>query len=186
MNVLAIAGSLRKDSYNKQLAVAAQKVMSEHHPQVEFTLLDWSEVPLFNQDIEYPTPEPVEQVRAAVRKADGLWLFSPEYNHAIPGPLKNLLDWLSRPAGAGQGQVLATKPVALAGASIGMSGATHAQEQLVNMLSFLDARIMNKSRLSIPSVGQQAEEGILQLTTSLPYLEKQADAFIEFIKQSQK
>ena len=58
-----------------------------------------------NQDIEHPAPEAVMRVREAVREADGLWLFSPEYNHAIPGPLKNLIDWLSRPVSEAEGQV---------------------------------------------------------------------------------
>ena len=101
----------------------------------------------------------------------------PEYNHAIPGPLKNLLDWLSRPVSATEAQVLAEKPVALAGASIGMSGASHAQDQLVGMLSFLDAHVMNKPRLCIPHIATQADEqGRLKLESSAPYLEAQADA----------
>ena len=112
-----------------------------------------------------------------------MWLFSPEYNHAVPGPLKNLIDWLSRPAGEGEPQVLAGKPVALAGASIGMSGAAHAQDQLVGILSFLDANVMNKPRLTIPHVGTQAPEGMLALDASLPYLEAQADAFVAFVER---
>ena len=111
---------------------------------------------------------------------------SPEYNHAIPGPLKNLLDWLSRPVSATEAQVLAEKPVALAGASIGMSGASHAQDQLVGMLSFLDAHVMNKPRLCIPHIATQADEqGRLKLESSAPYLEAQADAFVRFVEREQ-
>ena len=184
MKLLAIAGSLREGSYNRQLAEAARTVMSEHHPEVAFDLLDWNDVPLMNQDIEHPAPEAVSRVRKAVREADGVWLFSPEYNHAIPGPLKNLLDWLSRPVSATEAQVLGQKPVALAGASIGMSGAAHAQDQLVNMLSFLDAHVMNKPRLCIPHIATQADEqGMLRLDASAPYLAAQADAFVRFVQQ---
>lgn len=181
MDVLAIAGSLRKGSYNRQLAEAARAVMAERHPDVGFDVLDWHDVPFMNQDDEHPAPAPVERVRAAVRAADGVWLFSPEYNHAVPGPLKNLLDWLSRPVSEAEPQVLGGKPVALAGASIGMSGAAHAQDQLVGMLSFLDARVMNKPRLCIPHVATQAEDGVLELDASAPYLAAQADAFVRFI-----
>ena len=134
MKLLAIAGSLRENSYNRQLAEAAGALMREKRPEVGYGILRWEDVPFMNQDIEHPAPEAVMRVREAVREADGLWLFSPEYNHAIPGPLKNLLDWLSRPVSATEAQVLAEKPVALAGASIGMSGASHAQDQLVGML----------------------------------------------------
>ncbi len=184
MKLLAIAGSLREHSYNRQLAEAARAVVNERHPEVEFDLLVWDDVPLMNQDIEHPAPEAVARVRDAVREADGIWLFSPEYNHAIPGPLKNLLDWLSRPVSATEAQVLGEKPFALAGASIGMSGAAHAQDQLVNMLSFLDAHVMNKPRLTIPHIATQADEnGVLRLEASAPYLEKQADAFIRFVEK---
>ena len=143
MKLLAIAGSLRENSYNRQLAEAAGALMREKHPEVGYGILRWEDVPFMNQDIEHPAPEAVTRVREAVREVDGLWLFSPEYNHAIPGPLKNLLDWLSRPVSATEAQVLAEKPVALAGASIGMSGASHAQDQLVGMLSFLDAHVLS-------------------------------------------
>lgn len=97
MKLLAIAGSLRENSYNRQLAEAAGALMREKHPEVGYGILRWEDVPFMNQDIEHPAPEAVTRVREAVRETDGLWLFSPEYNHAIPGPLKNLLDWLSRP-----------------------------------------------------------------------------------------
>lgn len=183
MNILAIAGSLRQGSYNRQLAMAAAEVMHTRHPNVAFNLLDWDDVPLLNQDIEHPAPDAVTRVRASVRQADGLWLFSPEYNHTIPGPFKNLIDWLSRPASATEGQVLAGKPVALSGASIGMGGTAHAQDGLVMVLGFLDARVMNKPRLVIPHVGTQAEGGILKLTSSQAYLEEQADAFVRFVEQ---
>ena len=128
MDILAIAGSLRQGSYNRQLAEAAGAALGRLRPEAGFQLLAWDDVPLMNQDTEHPAPAAVARVRDEVKRADGLWLFSPEYNHAIPGPLKNLIDWLSRPVSEAEGQVLAGKPVALAGASIGMSGAAHAQE----------------------------------------------------------
>lgn len=183
MKVLAIAGSLRRESYNRQLALAAKEVMAQQHPEVDFQILTWDDVPFMNQDTEHPAPAAVTRVRKAVKEADGIWLFSPEYNHAIPGPLKNLIDWLSRPVSKTEGQVLSEKPVALAGASIGMSGASHAQEQLVGVLSFLNARIMNTPRLTIASIGTQAVNGVLKLEASAPYLEKQADAFVRFIER---
>ncbi|WP_139653344.1 NADPH-dependent FMN reductase [Raoultibacter phocaeensis] len=185
MKILAIVGSLRKESYNRKLAEAARSVLAENHPDVEFEILDWADVPLMNQDIEYPAPEPVARVRGKVDSADGVWLFSPEYNHFFPGTLKNLLDWLSRPMSETQGQVLAGKPIALAGTTPGMSGTTHAQDHLVTMLSFLQADIMNAPRLAIPHIGQQMGRGELSLASSAPYLEKQAAAFVEFIGKRQ-
>ena len=184
MNILAIAGSLRNGSYNHQLAEAAGRVLAENHPNVNYTILNWTDIPFMNQDDEHPAPQPVVRVRDEVKAADGLWLFSPEYNHAIPGPLKNLIDWLSRPASESEGQVLANKPAALAGASIGMSGAAHAQDQLVGVLSFLDVRVMNKPRLCIPHIATQTKDGVLALDASAPYLAAQADALVRFIEHA--
>lgn len=185
MKILAIVGSLRTESYNLKLAQAASSILAEHHPDIEFEILNWSDVPLFNQDIEYPTPDAVSHARTSVKEADGIWLFSPEYNHSIPGPLKNLLDWLSRPASKTEGQVLRNKPFALAGGSPGMSGTSHAQDALVVMLSFLQADIMNAPRLVIPHIAQQMKDGELSLLESAPYLEKQAAAFTRFIEAHQ-
>ena len=92
LKLLFIVGSLRKDSFNLQLAQAAAKYL-EGKAEVEF--LDYKNVQFFNQDIEFPAPPEVAAIREAVNAADGLWIFSPEYNHYFPGVLKNLLDWLS-------------------------------------------------------------------------------------------
>ena len=92
--VLMIVGSLRKHSFNRQLAEQV-KEMLEGRAQVSF--LEFEAVPFMNQDIEFPAPESVAAARKAVQSADGIWIFSPEYNYQIPGVLKNLLDWLSRP-----------------------------------------------------------------------------------------
>ncbi len=177
--ILAIVGSLRQGSFNRQLALAAQKAVGS---QAEFTILDYTNVPFFNQDLEHPAPEAVMQVRTAVKAADGLWIFSPEYNHYFPGVLKNLLDWLSRPINASEPQVLAGKKIALSGITPGLSGTGLAQDHLVTVLSFLNADIMNLPRLTIPNAMQQAPGGKLALTVSAPFLQKQAEAFLKYIQ----
>ena len=96
--ILFIIGSLRKESFNRQLALEAEKMIGT---QAEVTYLDYSDVPLINQDIEFPEPEAVGRLRATVKEADGIWVFSPEYNFSYPGHVKNLFDWLSRPLVAG-------------------------------------------------------------------------------------
>ena len=92
--ILMIIGSLRRDSFNKQLADVVTEMMAG---VADVSVLEYSDLPLMNQDIEYPAPEAVSRVRREVKEADGIWIFSPEYNYQIPGGLKNLLDWLSRP-----------------------------------------------------------------------------------------
>lgn len=183
MKIQAIAGSLRKESYNHQLALAAQDMVAELDPSIEFSILDWSEVPLFNQDIEFPPPASVTNARNAIKEADGLWIFTPEYNHALPGVLKNLLDWMSRPVSDTEGQVLAGKPVAFSGASIGQSGTSHAQDQLILLLIFLNMKVMSNPRFLLPFASKQTDEtGKLELSTSASFLKAQAQAFIDFIK----
>lgn len=182
LKIVAIAGSLRSGSLNRQLALSAKEVIGH---RATFSLLEYADVPLLNQDIEYPAPDAVRRVREAVKGADGIWFFTPEYNHFFPGVLKNLIDWLSRPVGETEPQVLAGKPAAISGISPGMSGTGLAQDHLVTLISFLNMKVMNVPRLTIPNAGRQMDpDGRLQLTASAPYLEKQAKAFLDFIQKA--
>ena len=92
-NVLFIVGSLRQGSFNHQLAQMAEKALEG---RAEVSYLDYRDVPLMNQDLETPVLPAVAKARQAVLDADAIWIFSPVYNWAIPGVVKNLLDWLSR------------------------------------------------------------------------------------------
>ena len=92
-NILFIVGSLRKGSFNHQLAEEAEKMLAD---KANVSYLDYSQVPVFNQDLESPVLPVLAEVREQVLAADAIWIFSPVYNHSIPGPVKNLLDWLSR------------------------------------------------------------------------------------------
>ena len=92
--ILFVIGSKRKGSFNRQLAGIAEDIVSEW-ASVQY--LDPYDVPLMDQDKEYPAPEQIVSARKAVSEADVIWVFTPEYNHQIPGAVKNLFDWLSRP-----------------------------------------------------------------------------------------
>ena len=87
--ILFIVGSLREGSFNRQLAREAEQMIGA---RAEVTYLDYTDVPLINQDIEFPEPEAVASLRAAVKEADALWVFTPEYNFSYPGHVKNLFD----------------------------------------------------------------------------------------------
>ena len=91
--VLFIIGSLREGSFNHQMALKAEKALAG---KAEISYLDYSAIPLFNQELEVPTLPAVAAAREAVLAADAIWIFSPVYNFSIPGTVKNLLDWLSR------------------------------------------------------------------------------------------
>ena len=130
--VLFVVGSLRKNSFNRQLAGMAANALRE----AEYSFLDYSDVPFMNQDIENPVPEAVRRVRDEVAAADILWIFTPEYNFSYPGVLKNLLDWLSRPVdptNRKSSSVMKGKPVMFSSVA-GQSGGRNAQAKLLALL----------------------------------------------------
>jgi chromate reductase len=145
VSVLGIAGSLRAGSYNRALLRAAQELAPAG---VEVTEFDLRPIPLYDGDLEAEgDPEPVCALKDAISAADALLVVTPEYNHSIPGVLKNAIDWASRPA---LGSPLAGKPVAIAGASTGLSGTRRAQEHLRQALAFPQARVLDEPRLLVP------------------------------------
>jgi chromate reductase len=133
LRILGFAGSLRAASYNKMLLRAAVELAPAG---MEIEIFDIGEIPLFNEDVEAAgTPPAVEAFRDAIRRADALLIATPEYNHGVPGVLKNAIDWASRPP---RKSPLAGKPAALFGASPGMTGTARAQTQLRASFVFTD------------------------------------------------
>jgi chromate reductase len=137
MKVLGISGSLRDDSFNSKLLANAAEVLPE-----DATLEIWDglkAVPPFDEDDEQLHPEGVVRLRDALAGADALLIATPEYNHSIPGQLKNAIDWASRPVAT---TVLLGKPVAVIGASTGAFGAVWAQAELRKVLRAAGARVV--------------------------------------------
>jgi len=132
--VCGIAGSLRQGSFNRALLRAARELAPEG---MEIRIFDrMAEIPLFDQDLEAEgDPEPVQALKRAIGEADALLIATPEYNHGVPGVLKNAVDWASRPP---RGSVLAGKPTAIFGASPGITGTARAQSQLRQAFVFTD------------------------------------------------
>jgi chromate reductase, NAD(P)H dehydrogenase (quinone) len=126
LTVCGIAGSLREKSYNRALLRSARELAPEG---MEIRICDrMAELPLFNEDVEAAgDPEPVRALKRAIDEADALLIATPEYNHGVPGVLKNAIDWASRPP---RGSALAGKPAAILGASPGATGTARAQSQL--------------------------------------------------------
>jgi chromate reductase len=139
--VLCLPGSLRRDSWNRRLLQAA---VIQAPATLQLDIHDaLSAVPLFDEDLEQREPAGpagVQALRAAILAADGLIIATPEYNHAMPGVLKNALDWLSRDSPAGD--VLPGKPVAVLGASSGPWGTRLAQASLRQVLHTCGALVM--------------------------------------------
>ena len=143
--VLALSGSLRKASLNTALLRAAGDAAPSG---TKVKLFDGLEaVPLFNEDLESGTvPPAVKRLRDEIERADGLLISTPEYNHSIPGVLKNALDWLSRPTPS---RVLAGKPVAVMGATVGTWGTRLAQAALRQVLFSTESLVMPRSGLFV-------------------------------------
>lgn len=137
LRVLGIAGSLRRASFNRRLLHEAVRLAP---PALRIEPGDHLRLPLFDEDLEAAgDPPEVAALKEAARSADAVLLCTPEYNFGVPGPVKNLVDWLSRPPGRGP---LMGKPVLLMGASTGKLGGTlQAQAQLRTSLAVLGAHV---------------------------------------------
>lgn len=145
MKLIAISGSLRKGSLNTALLHAAEQALPAG---VTLELVPIAEVPMYNEDIDGDDkPAPVIRLKEAVAAADGLLIATPEYNYALPGGLKNALDWLSRPA---YKSVLAHKPVAIMSASKSPTGGVRAQGQLKQVLAAVLAEAYPAPEFMVP------------------------------------
>ncbi len=153
LNIVAIAGSLRAGSYNK----AALNAAVEHAPAgMNISAVDISDVPFFDSDVENAgDPSSVKRLKDAVRGADGLLIFTPEYNGGISAVAKNAIDWLSRKAGDA-GSAISGKPVAIAAATPGGRGAPEARAHLIHVIGYMtDALFMET--LGIKSVSEKVD-----------------------------
>lgn len=139
MQVLGISGSLRRDSHNSALLRAAAELLPGG---AELELWDGLKaVPAYDEDDDVePAPAAVADLRDAVAGADAILVATPEYNHSIPGQLKNAVDWASRPLATNP---LRNKPVAVVGASTGAFGAVWSQAELRKVLAAAGARVVD-------------------------------------------
>ena len=150
IKVAVFVGSLRKDSFNRKLARAVEKLAPEGF---EFQYIRIDNLPLYNQDFDGDYPAEGKRLKQEVEAADALLFVTPEYNRSMPGVLKNALDIGSRPWGANS---FAGKPGAAIGISVGATGASMAQQHLRNVLLYLDVVLMGQ-----PEVYVQFKEGLI-------------------------
>lgn len=144
MKILGFAGSLRRASYNRGLIRAAVELAPAGSAIMAF---DLSDIPLYNQDVEDAgEPAAVVAFKAAIADADALLVATPEYNHGVPGVLKNALDWASRPRATSP---LRDKAVAVMGASPGRGQTARAQAQLRDAFVFTGACVMPLPELMV-------------------------------------
>lgn len=141
LKVLGISGSLRGDSYNSRLLASASRALPGD-AEIETMPAEWlRELPHYDQDYDAPglNDPRVERVRSAVAGADAILWVTPEYNGGVPGVIKNVVDWVSRPQ---ESAAVKSKPSAVIGASTGSYGGVWAQDQLRKSLSIARARVV--------------------------------------------
>jgi chromate reductase len=143
VRILGIAGSLRRESYNRAALRAATQLVPEGATIDTFEL---DGIPGFNQDEEQNPPAKIAELKRRIREADAILFVTPEYNYSVPGVLKNAIDWASRPYGdsAWDG-----KPAAMMGASVGAIGTARAQYHLRQMMVFLNMFPVNQPEVMI-------------------------------------
>jgi chromate reductase, NAD(P)H dehydrogenase (quinone) len=155
MRLAGLPGSLRKASFSKATLLGLQESLD---PIAELTIHDL-DLPLYNEDEDGPAAaESVRAFRDALRVSDGIVIVTPEYNHGMPGVLKNALDWASRPFGQ---SVLTGKPVLVMSVSPAFTGGVRAQAQVNETLLAIQARLVAGPQVVIGGIGDKIVDGRL-------------------------
>lgn len=176
MQILGIAGSLRRDSFNKAILRAASSLAP---PEMRITIHDIGDVPLYDFDVEEAgDPDGVVRLKEAIAGSDGLLIVTPEYQHGTPGVLKNALDWASRPPGE---SVLDAKPIAILGATPGMTGTARSQTQLRQTLTYNACRVLPPPEVLVGRVHEKVEDGELTDDETKKYVAKTLTRFATWI-----
>src|SRR6185503_1486880 len=178
VRILGIAGSLRRDSYNRATLRAAIELAPEGASIETFEL---DEIPGFNQDDEQNPPAKVVELKKLIREVDAILFVTPEYNYSIPGVLKNAIDWASRPYGdsAWNG-----KPAAIMGASVGTLGTARAQYHLRQMMVFLNMFPINQSEVMIGNASTRFDqEGNLTDEGTIDHIRQLLQNLVEWTRR---
>jgi chromate reductase len=179
LSILGFAGSLRRASYNRALLRTAAELAPEG---MAIEIFDLAEVPLYNGDVEAEgDPEAVARLKQAIAAADGVLIATPEYNHGVPGVMKNAIDWASRPPGTAP---LGGKPVGIIGASPGITGSARGQSQLRQAFEFTNSYCMPQPELLVFKVHEKFDaDGRLTDDATSRYLDRYLNAFADWVRR---
>ena len=176
--IALVVGSLRRDSFNRQLADALVKLAPQ---ELSFKHLEIGDLPPYNQDDDSQQPEQVKRLKAEITASQGVLFATPEYNRSIPGVLKNAIDHASRPYGQ---SAWAGKPAGIVGASVGAPGTGMAQQHLRNILAYLDMPTLGQPEVFIHvTEGMFDAEGNLARADTRKFLQGWMDKFVAWVKQ---
>ncbi len=175
--IATIVGSLRKDSFNRQLASAIAKLAPS---EFSFKQLEIGDLPLYNQDDDAQQAASVKRLKAEIKAAQGLLFVTPEYNRSMPGVLKNAIDHASRPYGQ---SAWAGKPAGVLGASIGAIGTAIAQQHLRNVLAYLDVPTLGQPEAFIHATDDLFDAAGNIGADSRAFLQDWMDQYVAWVKK---
>ncbi|HLR21271.1 MAG TPA: NADPH-dependent FMN reductase [Tissierellaceae bacterium] len=178
MKIVAISGSISKDSYNRKLICYMQE---RYKDKMEIEILSIEDFPMYNEDIELDTPSIVKEAQDKIKESDGILISTPEFNHSIPGALKNALDWFSR-----VDHVMIGKPSMIMGASQGNLGTVKAQMHLRTILNSRGIGTLNLpgNEVLIGSIQNKVDNrGNLTDQPTIEFLDETIDNYIEWINK---
>ena len=178
VRILGIAGSLRRQSYNRGALRAAAELAPEG-ATVEIVELDG--IPGFSEDDEQNPPDKVTELKRRIREADAVLFVTPEYNYSLPGVLKNAIDWASRPYGD---SAWSGKPAAVMGASVGSIGTARAQYHLRQVMVFLNMFPINQPEVMIGNASQRFDsEGNLTDEQTREFIRQLLQNLVEWARR---
>jgi chromate reductase len=181
VRILGIAGSLRRQSYNRGALRAAAELVPA---SATLDVFELDGIPGFNQDDEQNPPAPVVELKRRIREADAVLFVTPEYNYSIPGVLKNAIDWASRPYGD---SAWSGKPVAIMGASVGSIGTARAQYHLRQVMVFLNMFPVNQPEVMIGNAATRFDvDGNLTDEVTKGYIRRLLESLVAWTHRLQQ
>lgn len=176
IKVAVLVGSLRKESINRKLAKAVERLAPE---ELKFEHVEIGNLPLYNQDFDGDYPPECVRLKQQIEAADALLFVTPEYNRSVPGVLKNAIDIASRPWGTNS---FAGKPGGLIGASIGATGSALAQQHLRNVLAYLDVHVLGQPEVFVKFTDDLIDaEGTISNEATKKFLQGFVDRYVRWL-----
>lgn len=174
--VAVLLGSLRKDSYNKRLMLAVEKLAPAH---LKFEQVRIDDLPLYSQDFDADYPPAARRLKHDIESAQALLFVTPEYNRSVPGVLKNAVDIASRPWGTNS---FAGRPAAVIGASIGAVGTAIAQHHLRSSLHFLDVPTLAQPEVYLHFHDELiAPDGTIANDSTRAFIQRFVDTYAKWV-----
>jgi chromate reductase, NAD(P)H dehydrogenase (quinone) len=178
IKVAVLVGSLRKNSFNRQLARAVERLAPS---DFSFEHIRIDNLPLYDQDLDHDYPTVCNALKEQIKGADALLFVTPEYNRSIPGVLKNAIDIASRPYGT---SAFAGKPGAVMGISIGATGTALAQQHLRNVLAYLDVAVLGQPEVFIKHTEDMFDaEGGIHIEGTKKFLQSFVDRYVAWVRK---